>query len=274
MQLYSSFAVVGAGTIGLPILDALASQNVSILLLSRPDSPPKTVPSNVEVVPVNYDDTEAVAAVLKSHNVEVVLSTVGIPGLASQTTLVDAAKLAGVQLFSPSEYATPTDAQPPGSDNPAGGTGTKNKVAEYMNIVGLPSLRIFTGAFTEGIPSLFGEAPVSFTSIPDIAGFVAYILTRLPPSQLSNRIMRLQGERIPLNTLGTLFHTTVKHVDRIDGDGGELKTSLLKLLDSGAGSTGWDAANKREKTGDDAAGSGNKLWPGHDWRSIKEVLKL
>ncbi|KAK7018244.1 NmrA domain-containing protein [Favolaschia claudopus] len=267
MKLYRSFAVVGAGTIGLPILDALASQNVSVLLLSRPDSPPKTVPSNVEVVQVNYDDMEAVAAVLKSHHVEVVLSTVGIPGLASQIILVDAAKLAGAQLFSPSEYAAPTDSQPPCSDNPAGGTGTKNKIAGIPSLFGYAEHKkiIIVGK---------GEAPVSFTSIPDIAGFVAYILTHLPPSQLSNRIMRLQGDRIPLNALGTLFHTTVKHVDRIDGDGGELKTSLLKLLDSGAGSTGWDAANKREKTGDDAAGSGNKLWPGHDWRSIEEVLKL
>ncbi|KAJ7806864.1 hypothetical protein B0H14DRAFT_3091354 [Mycena olivaceomarginata] len=276
MKAYKSFAVVGAGTIGLPIIGALATQNVSVVLLSRPGSPPKTVPSGVKVIQVDYNDATAVAAVLTRHRVDVLLST---------TALVDAAKLSGAQLFVPSEYATPTDHQPPGTDNPLGGTGTKNRIAEYARSVGVPSLRVFTGPFTEGIPWLLvlaehgkiiavgkGEAPVSFTAVPDIAGFVAYVLTSLPPSELQDRIFRLEGERTSLNDLGLQLGTAVEHVDRIEGD--ELKTGLLKLLDSGPGSTGWDEAHKREGSGNDAAGSANELWPGHSWKSIKEVLQL
>ncbi|KAJ7306923.1 hypothetical protein DFH08DRAFT_901385 [Mycena albidolilacea] len=285
MKAYKSFAVVGAGTIGLPIIGALAAQNVSIVLLSRPGSPPKTVPSGVKVIQVDYNDATAVAAVLTRHRVDVVLSTVNIAGLGSQTALVDATKLSGAQLFVPSEYATPTDHQPPGTDNPLGGTGTKNRIAEYARSVGVPSLRVFTGPFTEGIPWLLGlaehgkiiavgkgEAPVSFTAVPDIAGFVAYVLTSLPPSELQDRIFRLEGERTSLNDLGLQLGTAVEHVDRIEGD--ESKTGLLKLLDSGAGSTGWDEAHKREGSGSHAAGSANGLWPGHSWKSIKEVLQL
>ncbi|KAJ7238971.1 hypothetical protein C8J57DRAFT_1143898 [Mycena rebaudengoi] len=285
MKPYTSFAVVAAGKIGSPILGALAAQNVSVVLLSRPGSPKKIVPPGVKVVPVDYNDATAVAAVLKQHRIDVVLSTVGIPGLAGQTALVDAAKLAAVQLFVPSEYATPTDSQSPGTDNPIGGTGTKNQIAEYSRSVGMPSLRIFTGAFMEGIPWLVGynehgkiivvgkgEASVSFTSVGDISGFVAYVLTSLPPHELQDRIFRLEGERTCLNDLGVQFKTTVEHVDRIEGD--EAKTGLLKLLDSGAGSTGWDEANQREKSGSDAAGSANVLWPGHRWKSIKEVHNL
>ncbi|KAF7337097.1 NmrA domain-containing protein [Mycena venus] len=286
MSPYKSFAVVGAGKIGLPIVDALSAQNVSIIVLSRPGSSTKPLPSGVEVIQVDYDDVAAVAAVFKRHAVDVVLSTVGIPGLANQKSLADAAKRAGVQLFAPSEYAAPTDGQPEGSDNPAGGTGVKNKIAKYLRSVGMPSLRVFW-PFTEGIPWLVGysdhgkvrivgkgEAPVSFTSIPDIAGFVAYVLASLPPSELEDRILRLEGQRIRLNDLGALFKTSVEHVDRITGEGGEVRTSLLKLLDSGAGSTGWDEANKRERSGSEAAGSANALWPGHRWQSIKEVLHL
>ncbi|KAJ7207767.1 hypothetical protein B0H12DRAFT_432695 [Mycena haematopus] len=285
MKPYKSFAVVGAGTIGLPIINALAAQSVSVVLLSRPGSPPKTLPSGVKVVHVDYNNTTSVAEVLKRHKIDVILSTVSITGLAAQTSLVNAAKLAGAHLFVPSEYATPTDSQPPGTDNPLGGTGTKNRIAKYLQSVGLPSMRVFTGPFTEGIPWLLGysehdkivvvgkgEAPVSFTSVPDIAGFVAYVLTSLPSSELQNRIFRLEGERTSLNDLGVQLNVPVVHVDRIEGD--EVKTSLLKLLDSGAGSTGWDEANQREKSGNDAAGSANALWPGHSWKTIRDVLDL
>ncbi|KAJ7016286.1 hypothetical protein C8F04DRAFT_1281964 [Mycena alexandri] len=162
-----------------------------------------------------------------------------------------------------------------------------SKIAKYLRTVNLPSVRIFTGPFIESIPWLVGyldhgkvrivgkgEVPVSFTSIADIAGFVAYVLTNLPPSKLENRILRLEGERIRMNDLGVLFKTSVEHVDRIPGEAGEAKTGLLKLLDSGAGSTGWDEAHKRERSGGEAAGSANSLWPGHRWKGIKEVLDL
>ncbi|KAF8169000.1 hypothetical protein K438DRAFT_1730376 [Mycena galopus ATCC 62051] len=284
MKPYKSFAVVGAGTVGLPIIRALATRNVSVLLLSRPGSPTKTLPSGVKVVHIDYNDATAVAALFNEHKIDVVISTVAIAGLVGQTSLVDAAKLSGVQLFVPSEFAAPTDSQPPGTNNPIGGTGAKNMIAEYSRSVGLPSLRIFTGPFTEGIPYLLGystgqlvivgkgEVPVSFTAVPDIAGFVAHVLTSLAPSKLDDHIFRLEGERTSLNDLGVQLNVPVKHVDRIDGE--EAKTGLLKLLDSGAGSTGWDEENQREKTGSDAAGSGNAFWPGHSWKSIKEVLNF
>ncbi|KAJ7921165.1 hypothetical protein B0H13DRAFT_1866992 [Mycena leptocephala] len=48
MPTYKSFAVVGGGRIGLPIVSALASHGASVLLLSWPGSAPKTVPSTVK----------------------------------------------------------------------------------------------------------------------------------------------------------------------------------------------------------------------------------
>jgi hypothetical protein len=103
-----------------------------------------------------------------------------------------------------------------------------------------------------------------FDSNVKISGFVAYVLTTLPPSELENRIFRLEGERKSLNDLGALFKTgtSVKHVENITGEAGEIKTSLLTLFDSGADSSGWDAANKVEGSGTNinAAGSAN-AWP-------------
>ncbi|KAJ7027887.1 hypothetical protein C8F04DRAFT_1120976 [Mycena alexandri] len=271
MSAYNSFAVVGGGTVGIPIINALAAKNVSVVLLSRP------------IIRKNLDtnDAGAVGAVLKEHKVDVVLSTVTTLAASGQKPLVDGAKEAGVKLFVPSEYGMPTDGQTEGP------LGAKNEIAAYLKTVGIPSARIFTGLFTEFIPWLTayadtkkiqvvgeGEAPVSFTAVPDIAGFVAHILTTLPPSELENRIFRLEGERISLNGLGPLFNTPVEHVDKITGEMGEFKTMLLGVTDTGATSTGWDAVNKREKMGSDAAGSANVLWAGHQWKTIKEVHNL
>ncbi len=117
MSVYKSFAVVGGGSIGLPIVDALATHaDVSIVLLSRPGSSTKAVPSGVQVIQVDFGNVAAVAAVLKEHQVDVVLSTVAprLDAIAGQQSLVDAAKLAGVKLFVPSEYGFPAEGRTDG----------------------------------------------------------------------------------------------------------------------------------------------------------------
>ncbi|KAJ7601541.1 hypothetical protein DFH06DRAFT_1489524 [Mycena polygramma] len=274
MSAYRSFAVVGGGTIGLPIVGALATHNVSVILLSRPGSSTKSVPPTVQVVHVDYSDAAVVSAVFNQHKIDVVISTVNIKALSAQKALADAAKIAG----------------PEGFHDTTLGTGDKHKAAEYLKFLNIPSTRIFPGLFIEYIPWVLGyaddgkvrivgkgEAPASFTSIDDIAGFVAYILTALPPSHLENQIFRLEGDRASLNELGTRFNTTVEHVDRITGENveeAEAKTILSGLLSSGAANPGWDAANGVERSGSEAAGSGNAVWPGHHWKTIKEVLHI
>ncbi|KAJ7771483.1 hypothetical protein B0H16DRAFT_1513691 [Mycena metata] len=281
MPAYKSFAVLGGGTIGLPIVEALASRNVSVVLFSRPGSPKKTVPSGVEVAELDFNDVAAVAAALQQHEVDVVLSTIGTAGTKGQMALADAAKLAGVKLFAPAEYGLPTDAD---RDGPL---GEKKRIAEYLKALGIPTVRFYTGVFIEYIPWLTGypehnkirvvgegESPVSFTAVSDIAGFVAHVLTTLPPAELENHVFRLEGERRSFKELAKLFNTTIEHLDRIPGEMGEFKTLLAAALSSGAGSTGWDAANRREGSGSNAAGSAKAFWPDHKWKSIKEVLKV
>ncbi|KAJ7144904.1 hypothetical protein C8R43DRAFT_559122 [Mycena crocata] len=247
--------------------------------LRAPTPHRKTVPAGVTVAQVDFTNAAAVAAVLQKHEVDVVLATLTTTAAAAQKPLVDAAKVANVKLFVPAEYGIPTEGYTEGPP------GDKNKIAEYLKSVGIPSLRIFNGLFTEFVPWLVlvdgkiklvgkGEAPVSFTSIADIAGFVAHVLTTLPPAELNDRIFRLQGERASLASLAPLFNTTVEHVAVIEGEMGEFKMLLQKAMDTGAGSTGWDGVRNVDGTGASAAGSANALWPGHQWKSIKEVHGL
>lgn len=100
------------------------------------------------------------------------------------------------------------------------------------------------------------------------------MLTTLPPSELVNSIFRLEGDRLSLNDLATQLKATVEHVAYIDGATGPFRTYLFGILDSGAGSTGWDEATKTEGSGINGAGSSNALWPGHHWRTAKEVLNI
>ncbi|KAF7330293.1 NmrA domain-containing protein [Mycena venus] len=284
MSAYKSFAVVGGGTVGLPIVNALAEQNVYVLLLSRSGSSTKTVPSSVQVIQVDFNDTTAVAAVFKEHKVDVVLSTVAPTAVAVEWSLVDAAKLAAVKLYLPSKYGFPAEGQTEGFQ------AVKNQIVAHLKSVNIPSTIVYTGLFVEFIPWLVGyseddkkfklvtkgEAPMSFTAIADIAGFVAYVLTKLPPSELEDRVLRLEGERSSLKDVAIQFKTSVEHVDsaKITGAGSEYKIVLQNLIETGAGSTGWDDVKKVEGSGSNAAGSANALWPGHKWKSIKEVYKL
>ncbi|KAJ7186859.1 hypothetical protein C8R46DRAFT_281007 [Mycena filopes] len=281
MSNYTSFAVVGAGTFGMPIVKALVAQNASVVLLSRNGLDEKksaALPAGAKVATVDTADAAAVAAVLAEHKVEVLISTITTAAVGAQTVLVDAAKSAGLKLFVPSEFGMTTEGQP---GNP------KSKIIEYTKTAGVPYARFFIGMLTEFIPFLVGlsdgkirivgtgEAPVSFTSVVDVAGFAAHVLTTLPPNELANRTFRLQGDRSTLNQLGPIFNNAeVEHTDKIAGPMGEMKTMLMTIADTGVGSTGWDAEKKAEKEGGEAAGSSNSLWAGHQWRSIKDVHNL
>ncbi|KAF7330421.1 NmrA domain-containing protein [Mycena venus] len=311
MSTYKSFAVVGAGTMGVPIINALAAKNATVVALSRPGSSAKTLPSDVQVVQVDFSDAAAVAAVLKAHEVDVVFSTISdMPAsFATHRLIVDAAKLAAVKLFVPSEYGFPTEGLTQGplafknelaGENNLNLSSTARKLdrlfASLLEIcqsslnadlcvlwimnwfcVAKHLSLLQNGAFTEWIPWLVdyssggkfkvvgkGEASLSFTSLPDIAGvlcclvesrmlalmnkrgLVAHVLTTLPPPELENRILRVEGERATLRDVAAQFQTSIEHVDSITGELGEGKTRLRKLADAGGGSTGWDWMMNKE----------------------------
>ncbi|KAJ6450798.1 hypothetical protein C8R45DRAFT_1057183 [Mycena sanguinolenta] len=273
MSSYKSFAVVGAGHIGTPILNALAAANASVILLSRPGSS-KTAPAGVKIAQVDYTEASAVASVFKEHNVDVVISTVATEALDVQKVLVDAAHLAAVKLFVPSEFGIPTHGQ----------TGIafdhKNQITAQLKSLG-------NGFFTEFVKRVGyadgkftfvgkGDTPVSFTSIPDIAGFLAHVLRTLPSSQLENRILRIQGDRASMNQIAAKFNVPIDHVDALPEEAPMVAflTAFMKIFEAGGGSTGWDQANRREGEGEEAAGSSNKLWEGHKWRTIEDVYSL
>jgi len=263
MSTYKSFAVIGAGIIGTPIVEALISKGASVVVITRPgSSAANSIPKGAKAASVDLKSATALADAFRAHNVEVVVSTVGHPGLPDQPTIAEGAKLAGVKLFAPSEYGYSTIGQTQGE------LGLKSKFADHLTEIGLPSVRFFVGGFISFFPWLVeldsgkfkilgkGQSKASYTAPEDIAGFVAHILTTLPPSELANKIFRIQGAHLTLLEIAALLghENDVEHVDSFPD---EFKTFLHNLIESGEGSTG---------------GTSNHLWEGHQWKGFKDVL--
>ncbi|KAH7921969.1 NAD(P)-binding protein [Leucogyrophana mollusca] len=285
---YKSFAIAGAGPhIGLPIVQAFLALNVPILVLVRPTSTStSTLPladPNLKLAHVDYADTPAVSALLRAHSVDVLISAVSLVtgGVGAQTVLADAARDAGVRLFVPSEYGTPTRGDKSGAGLP------KDQFAEYLTSIGIPWLRLYCGLFHEFVPWLAaveetgkflivgkGETPNSFTSIPEVAQYLAHVLTTAPPSRLANTELRIEGQRATLAQFGALFapSRTVAHVDALPLPAGDFRGFVQAKFEIGAGSSGWDCVTETDDA--ELARSGNALWEGHRWAGVGEVLGL
>ncbi|KAK0437271.1 NmrA-like family-domain-containing protein [Desarmillaria tabescens] len=280
---YKSFALVGAnGVLGKNILNALITENIPFLVLTRKSSDSSSnLPAspNIKVAKVDYEDSAEVSAVLKENKVDVLISAINTAaGGKSKYVLADSAKAAGVKLFVPSEFGSVT----------AGASvkvlKDKDDFAKYLKKIGLPSARIFTGLFFIYLPALVGyvvdqkfnivgkgQTKASFSALEDIGGFVAYILTHLPAEQLNDKIFRLQSEGLTLVEAAAKAGLPPNHVDKLPGDLAESFLAALQgLIESGEGSTGWDYEANKEGT--EGAGSANALWPGHEWKTVTPAL--
>lgn len=95
-------------------------------------------------VVVDYSSPSSLSSALSGT--DVVVSTLGgtPEAFASQSILAKAAKEAGVQIFVPSEFGTPTD----GIDNPLLSKKNNFKNKELREL-GLPFVAFYTGPFTD-----------------------------------------------------------------------------------------------------------------------------
>lgn len=119
-----------------------------------------------------------------------------------------------------------------------------------------------------------GDQKATFTHPDDVAGFISYILTHLPASELEDQVFRIEGESATMLEIAGYYKPKylVEYVDEIPGEPD--KNDLQAILNGGKGSVGYSVKAGKELTGAEAAGASNSLWAGHMWIGIKEGLGL
>ncbi|KAG1743816.1 hypothetical protein EDB19DRAFT_1697078 [Suillus lakei] len=257
-QLFKSFAIIGAGpNTGIHIVKAFLAIGAPILVIARPASTnvaalPADDP-NLKVVRADYTSASEISTVLREHKVDVLISTVTLVfgGVVGQNVLADAAKEAGVKLFVPSEFGIKPQLA-------KGGLAfQKTDFAVYAKSIELPTLRVFNGLFYEFVPWLTALADTGKFHIdpllqyPDVAGYVAHILTTQPPSRLLDVEIQIEGQRATLSEIGALYkgRAPVVHCDALPTEGvvnAHFRTFFQKHVGAGGGSSGWNPVTESD----------------------------
>jgi hypothetical protein len=137
------------------------------------------------------------------EDIDVLISTTGVTGLALQHDLIRAAAAAHVKLFVPAEFGDRTDGRPELLYQ------AKIAVRTAARAAGLRTAAFYPGLWTEFVSAVGfdfdareiviqgeGDGVLSTTSIDDVARFTAYVLTVLPREQLEDQSFSIEGDRI------------------------------------------------------------------------------
>ncbi|KZV95570.1 NAD(P)-binding protein [Exidia glandulosa HHB12029] len=205
---YTSFVIAGAGSIGSLIAsELLAIPGTKVTVLTRGGN--TKIPAGATERIVDYAKPEELEKAFKDVGAEVVISTLSGPGFASQIPLADAALKAGVKLFVPSEFGSISHEAPS-----PGPFDAKNAASKHLKAIGLPYTIFYIGVFADLPFTMFkhtltvagtGNVKVSFTTRPDIARYVAHVLTHSPSSALSNTIIGIEAEKLTWRELAKVY---------------------------------------------------------------------
>ncbi|KAG8765987.1 hypothetical protein FRC12_007151 [Ceratobasidium sp. 428] len=241
-------AVAGAGgLVGKAFTDALLDSGVFKVRILTRESSIDSAPlqdfkkRGASLHAISYEDEASIIKALEG--VDTVVATVAAAALVSaQIPLVKAAKKAGVKLYFPSEYGSEFE----DDSSPSPIIQAKKTVLKTAKEVGLPVAVVSNGGFPECcfIPcvkqdyspesSLIlvkispigytfaqkkvtiwgdGNAKHSWTTVRDVAQWVAKVLENVPIEQLQNKHLRIQGDLASSNEVVKLWER--KHNDKL-----------------------------------------------------------
>ncbi|KAG8759841.1 hypothetical protein FRC12_009682 [Ceratobasidium sp. 428] len=302
-------AVAGAGgLVGEAFTDALLNSGVFKVRILTRESSIDSAPlqdfkkRGASLHAISYEDEASIIKALEE--VDTVVATVAATALVSaQVPLIKAAKKAGVKLYFPSEYGSVGRIQLDlnvampltcvlkyfrefeDDSSPSPIIQAKKTVLKTAKEVGLPVAVVSNGGFPECcfIPPIGyafaqkkatiwgdGNAKHSWTTVRDVAQWVANVLETVPIEQLQDKHFRIQGDLASSNEVVRLWEK--KHNDklqveyrpveeleyRIKANKNDFLAILLKE---------WSAGRGQLK-----APLSNDLYPGWKPSSIESVL--
>ncbi|KAL7931457.1 hypothetical protein V8C35DRAFT_329480 [Trichoderma chlorosporum] len=177
-QIIKKVMLVGAGgNLGTHVLHSLIEARFNVSVMSRTSSE-AIFPDNVQVYKTDYSESSLINA-LKGH--DAVVSAIGGGGLKEQQNIIDAAIIAGVKRFIPSEYGI--DVCHPKAMEIVPFFRQKEQVNAYLRSKesqGLTWTSIATGPFLDwGLGAgLFGfDLKNRTTILPTVGNAIASVLT-------------------------------------------------------------------------------------------------
>ncbi|OWY92956.1 hypothetical protein PHMEG_00037815 [Phytophthora megakarya] len=197
MSVFTNFAVIGADDVGGTVVDELLQKGSSVGILTRDESKPdlqafKTRGATLHQV--SYGDEATVTKALCGS--DVVVNTVAAYFIKEQRVIISAVKVAGIQLFVPSEYGVRVTKGP---------NVIKRQVQDLLTQHQIPFIIFYTGIFAELLSTFLdyhydegymnvvgkGETAFSITARTDMGRFVAHMLATAPRN-------KLEGAKIPV----------------------------------------------------------------------------
>ncbi|CAG9961941.1 unnamed protein product [Clonostachys byssicola] len=112
MSSIKKVAIIGKGNVGSAALAELLKNGLDVTVISRFSH---EMPAGARAVQADYSSIDSLSSALKGH--DAVVSTVGAAGIVGQKDIIDAAILAGVKRFIPSDYGS-VSADPQARDEP------------------------------------------------------------------------------------------------------------------------------------------------------------
>ncbi|CAE6411045.1 unnamed protein product [Rhizoctonia solani] len=259
-------AVAGAsGYVGKPIVDELLKAgNFEVRILTRKSGVDGSAVQDFKargasVHGVSYEDESELVEVLKGA--DVVLSTLNAGGITgAQPNLLRASKKAGAKLFMPSEFGDVSGLE-------------------------MPIVVILTGLFPDYclVPVMgwnfeakavdiwgTGDEKITWTTMPDIARYVAYVLGHVPLTGLQDQVLGIQGDLKTANEVVALwedkhktklqvtYHSVQELHDRLAANPGDILSAVMR-----------ETASGRSRVPEPLS---NDLYPGWNPKPIASVL--
>ncbi|KAF8600050.1 NAD(P)-binding protein [Ceratobasidium sp. AG-I] len=251
-----AIAIAGAsGYVGRPIVDELLKAGrFELRILTRKSAIDGAAVQSFKqrgasLHGVSYEDEAELVEVLKG--VDVVLSTLSGGGIAeAQPNLLRAAKSVGAKLFVPSEFGNPFEGEEESDTFRA-----KRELNALAKSIGMPITIIMTGLFPDYclVPIMgwnfeekkvdvwgTGDEKATWTMMPDIARYVAYILGNVPLSGLQDQVLKIQGDLKSPNEVVRLweeknkaklevtYHSVQELHDRLAANSGDVLGAVLR----------------------------------------------
>ncbi|KAJ2515973.1 hypothetical protein GGI11_003596 [Coemansia sp. RSA 2049] len=225
---YSRIAVVGTGGYGWHFLRALVGSKhfATVRAVTRSTAGNKQEDEekrlrnqelkSMGVQVVEYADISVKAFEETFRDIDIVVSAVGVAGVADQIPMIDGAILAGVKWFIPSEYGV-ADYQSmwmPFSSPLAAKSLVRDHLFTVAKSKGLAHTIVYTGMALDYLDpraiglqlgkrtaTLVGRGgtPATFTSIHDVVRLVVEIVKR--PQEMQNRTIRFAGSTANMRDL-------------------------------------------------------------------------